>query len=181
MNFFSNRTKVNGDIKQEGFTLTEIIIYVGLLAIFTIAVMNIFINITKVYKNVHAVRKIENTALFTMDRMTREIKNASTIDSANTIWGTSTVASLSLNTTNASGTSEILRFYKSGPTIYMNRNGSLVGPLSSNSVVVSTLKFEQVVASSSESVKVTLTLETGTSTTYFSKTFYNTATLRGSY
>ncbi len=182
MRFLSNRTETVINSKgQKGFTLSEIVIYVGLLAIFTVAVMNVFISITKVYKNVQAIRKIENTALFAMDRMTREIKNATTIDSANTIWGTSTTATLSLNTTNASGTNEILRFYKSGTAMYMNRNGSLVGPLSSTGVIVSNLKFEQISASSSQSVRITLTLETGTSTSYFNKTFYNTATLRGSY
>lgn len=180
MKFFQNRS-VSAKSGDKGFTLTEVVIYVGLLSIFTIAVMNVFISITKVYKNVLVVRKIENTALFTMDRITREIKNASTIDSANTTWGTSTTASLSLNTTNASGTAQTLRFYRSGNTVYMSRNGTVVGPLSSGSVVVSGLKFEQVTASTSQSVKITLTLESGTSTSYFLKNFYGTATLRGSY
>ena len=63
----------------------------------------------------------------------------------------------------------------------LQRNGADVGPLSVSAAVVSSLVFRSISTSTSQAIKIELTVESGASTAYFTKNFYETATLRGSY
>ena len=173
---------MNTQIKRKtgGYSLIELIIYMALMTLLLAGVVQSTLLLTQGYRNVKAVRNIENSAIYSMDRMVREIRNAVSIDGSQTSYNTAQ-GSLKLNTTDDSGTAETVRFYVTGGKVMFQRNGSDVGPLSVSSATVSSLVFRSIATSTSQAIKIELTVESGTSTSYFTKNFYETATIRGSY
>lgn len=166
---------------KRGFTLIEVLIYLFLLVILLAAIVNSTLLLAKNYRNVKAVRTIENSAISSMDRMVREIRNANGINGAQTNYGVN-AGSLMLDTTNSSGANITLRFYLAGGKVMLDRNGSVVGPLTSSDANVSSLIFRHIATSTSEAVKIEMTIESGTSTpAYIQRKFYDTAVVRGTY
>ncbi len=167
-------------MKNKGFSLVETVVYLGLLIVLLVAIIDSTVLLAKNYRNVKAVRSIENSAISSMDRMVREIRNAKSIDGAQTTYNSSP-GSLKLNTTDTSGTAQTLRFYLSGGKVIMERNGISIGQLTTSNAVVSSLIFRAISTSTSDAIKIEISIESGTTTSYVTKNFYETAILRNSY
>ena len=163
-----------------GYSLVEMIVYLALLTLLTIAIVNATVLMAQSYRNVKAVRSIESSAVSAMDRMEREIRNASNVNGSQTTYNSSP-GSLMINTTDASGTAATLRFYLSSNKVMLDRNGASIGPLTSSDSIVSSLIFRSISTSTSAAVKIELTIQSGTTTSYISKNFYDTAIMRGTY
>lgn len=166
--------------RMRGYSLVELIIYMALMTVLLAGVVQSTLLLTQGYRNVKAVRNIENSAIYSMDRMVREIRNAKSVDGSQTTYN-SAAGSLKLNTTDDVGTAQTVRFYLSGGKLMLQRNGADIGPLSVSSANVSSLIFRLISTSTSQAIKIELTVESGTSTAYFTKNFYETATIRGTY
>jgi Tfp pilus assembly protein PilW len=165
---------------SKGFSLVETIIYIFILTLLLVGIVNSTLLLAKSYRSVKAVRSIESSAISAMDRMTREIKDATSINTGASSLNINPGV-LSLNATNASGTAEVLRFYVSGGKIMMDRNGVSVGQLTFSDSNITTLVFRSISTSTSEAVKIEMAIQSGTSTSFITKNFYDTAILRSSY
>ncbi len=126
------------------------------------------------YKNVKELRAIESSVMISMDRMISEIRNAVSIDSANSTFN-SNPGQLSL----INGTSS-KRFYVSNNRIMINEDG-LVGPLTGSDISIVSLVFRSIATTTASAVKIELSLRNVASSTSLTENFYMTATLRGSY
>ena len=186
----SNKTndfnKVQRNKPEGGYSFVEVIIYLALLVILLLAIINGTLLLAQNYRNVKAVRDIESSAIDSMDRMTREIHNAISVNGTQTTYYTSP-GSLMLNTTDTSNNAITLRFYLQGGKVLMDRNGVFVGPLTESDVTASSLIFRSITSSTSVAVKIEMTLQasstqqTASGTGAIIKNFYDTAVLRGSY
>lgn len=155
-----------------GFSLVEMIVYIAILAIMLGIIMEVVVSITRTERIVESTRNIEDSATLFVERATREIRLAGNINIASSIFNTHP-GKLILN--NATRTVE---FYISGTRIFMKENGVELGALTSSSTRVTSLKFFHSATSTSEKIRVELSLEAGTSTHYRTETFYSTAITR---
>lgn len=162
---------------KKGSSLIETLLYVGLLSIMVASITSGLGILLKTYQKIKVERKIENSAIASMDRIQREIRNANSVNVGSSSFNSSN-GILSLEGIDTSGNTTSFRFYLSGGKIYIDENGTVLGPLSSSGVNVSSLLFNYVSTTTSAMVKTTMTLSSGSSTEHI---FYNSAILRGSY
>ena len=163
-----------------GYSMVEMLVYLALLTIITIAIVNAIVLMAQNYRNVKAYRSIESSAISAIGRMEREIRNATSVNGAQTTYNSSP-GSLMLNTTDVNGTAITLRFYLSNSKVMMDRNGSSLGQLTSSDSIVSSLIFRSISTTTTSAVKIELTIQSGSTTSYVTKNFYDTAIMRGTY
>ena len=169
--------------RAKGFTLVETIFYLAFLVILIGIVVTFVVSISKTYQNIQATKNVESSAVFSLERMTRDIRNAISVNTAQSALATSTAGVLLLNTTDVAGNPQTIEFYVDANTgaIAVDSNGSYIGPLTLAGVTVNALEFRLTTSTNSQAVKIDLGLTSvvgGASTT---KNFYSTVVLRGSY
>lgn len=166
---------------RQGFSIVEMIIYVGLLAIILVATVNMLLVMTKAYGYLKFSRHIQSSAITALDRMVRDIRNAESVNVSQSTLGTSP-GILTLNTTTATSSPQTIQFFVSNGALRLKQDGGDIGPLTVSDVTVQNLIFRQMNTGISEAVKIELTLTAGTGRpTARSANFYATALLRDSY
>lgn len=161
---------------KKGYSLVEVIAYIAMFTVLLSAVTYGTMVLVKSYRDTKSVRKVENSALASMDRMVREIRNATSVDTGASSFGNSS-GILTIN----NGPSTTTRFYLSNQRIYVDENGAVLGPITLSSVRVTSLIFRHIATTTSEAIKIEMTMAGHTSSPSVSENFYNTAVLRGSY
>ena len=173
--------KINN--QKHGFTLVETIFYLTFLVIFIGIVITLIVSLAKTYQTIQATKNLESSAVFSLERMTRDIRNAISVDVGNSVLASTTKGVLTLNTTDAGGESQTIKFYVASNTgaISVDEDGSYVGPLTLSGVVVNQLEFQLATSTNSQAVKINLSLTSVEGSASTTKNFYSTIVLRGSY
>ena len=97
--------------KIKAFSLPEIIVYVAIFSIIILAITRTVLVVSKSFELTRAQRIIDASALSEYDRFGKEIKNATSVNTANSIFNASP-GSLSLTVGSGLGASQIIRrFY----------------------------------------------------------------------
>jgi len=174
--------KKNNDMKKlfnnsRGFSLLETLIYVALLASIIVVLINVMVGIATSQRSIISQRNIENSAMITLDRITRELRQATGVDAGSSTLGTNPGV-LVLDGLDASENPRTVEFYITDSTIYLEEDSIITGPLTHPDVRVSSLIFHLFTGTNSQGVRTELVLESGTSTHYRRETFYSTAILR---
>lgn len=164
-------------IKKQGYSLVETIVYVSILSVFFVIIINSVLSFTKPYREILILRSIERTGLDSMERITREIRSASSVDLVNSTLGSSPGVLALTSTYN--GISTTTRFYIDNGTLKMDINGSYQGPLSTPNTSVTNLVFRRLTNSVSTAVKVDMTVESSVGSTTKTKKYYSTVILKG--
>lgn len=174
------------NIKQKncsyGYTLVELLIVIGISTILMLAVSQATNTLYVTYRNVYSLREIESASISVLDRLSREIKNSTSLDLSNSVLD-SDVGKISLNVSSSTGTVNT-RIYASSSRVYISQNGIELGPLSPSQVKVTALSFNLIATStnSASAIRVELVLDSpDNSPTQWSKSFYTTAIMRGTY
>ncbi len=163
-----------------GFSLVETIIYIGLLILIIVAVVNMLIGMSKAYGFMRLSTQIQTSAIDSLDRVVREIRNAKSVDTAGSTLGTSPGV-LTLNSTDDTGSAVTYQFLVSGGVLRIKQNGVDQGPLTLPNVTVSNLVFQRMATGVSQAVKIEMTLVAGSGSMTRTAKFYGTAILRDSY
>lgn len=166
--------------RQRGVSLVEILIYTGILVILMTIIVSTLLALSRSNITIGTAQRIGSAAEVSLERMVRDARSASSIDIAQSILGTSP-GQLTLNSTDASGNATTTEFFLSGKTLRVKQGGTDIGPLTSTSTRVTELIFRRITTARSQAVKIEMTIESGTSSSYRSRSFYGTAVLRGSY
>lgn len=173
--------------KQKGYSLIEAIIYIAIASAMFSAVIYASVQVLAQYKRAKNISNVEKTAIIAMDRMIREIRSATSVDTSGSCLFDPPFADgcdpelgiLKLNKV-VSGASQTVRFYVTDGRIMVEENGTETGPLTSSRVMIDYLKFRRSATSTGEALRVELSiLPNGENE--IPKNFYNTAVLRGSY
>jgi prepilin-type N-terminal cleavage/methylation domain-containing protein len=165
-----------------GYTLVELLIVIAISTILVIAVSAATNSLYTTYRNVESLRQIESAAISILDRITREIKNSTSIDMTNSVFN-SDIGRLSLNVSSSTATINT-QIYASSSRLYISRNGVNLGPLSPNDVKVSLISYNLIATStnSATAIRMELILESpDNSPANWTKSFYSTAIMRGTY
>ena len=162
---------------QRGFTLLEMIVYVTILSLITVVLVNTLLSFSGAYREVRMHRAIDNSALTAFERMTRDIRGARNVVVNQSVLGTHPGV-LTLNTVGTS-VSTTTRFYIEDGVVKVDVNGVYSGPLTLARTAVTQLSFQRLVSTSSEAVKVDMTVEYVYGSTTKTKNYYTTVILKG--
>jgi len=151
-----------------------------ILVLLVAATIGTLLSLSSIYRNLRSLEAVNESAQSSLERIVRESRGATSIDTLQSTLGTSP-GDLFLNTLDQNGATTTVEFFLTGKTIHIKEAGADIGPLTASNVLVTNLVFRRIATTTSQAVKVEMTLESGTSTNYVSKNFYSSAVLRGSY
>lgn len=164
---------------KNGFSMMEMIIYIAILVLILVVVVNILFSIISSQKKFKTARSVENSAAYTLERINREVRDAVSIDTAGSVFGTNP-GTLKLNTVDANGNPRTVEFFVSSGAVRIKENSVDLGGLTQADGRVTNLVFTRITNTHSDSVRTELRVESGTSTNYRVENFYATTILRGS-
>lgn len=160
-----------------GYSLVEIIVYLAIFTALSILVINSFILILSSFNETNANRKLLESGVVSMERMSREIRQAENVDAS------TTSNSLVLVTSYSPTSSTTVKFINENGLLNMYKGNNLVpeGNLLDQNVSLTSLVFRHITTTESEAVKIEMTLEYNNGNSIKSENFYNTIILRGGY
>lgn len=164
----------NNNIKA--FSLIEIVIYIAIFTVLSIVVINSFIIVLSSFSTIRTNHNLLNSGSIAMEKITREIRQADSIDIIN-----STSEVLQLNSTDSSSNPIIVKFAKVGNAINMYRDDVLIGNLLTSKIIVDSISFIRTSNTKSEGEKINMVLKDTQSKGNRTESFYNTVILRGTY
>lgn len=164
---------------QKGFTLIETIIYIALFVLISLALTSITISVDRLYANIQSTIEVESSALVSLDRMSRDIRNGVSIVASST-FGVSP-GRLVLSSKDRLGTVRTVEYYVLDGMLRVKENDIDVGQLTSSSTPVSNLVFIQITTPHSTGVKIDMSLQAFKNGATSTEQFWGTYVLRGSY
>jgi len=178
----SREKSAGANIRARGFTLVELIVYIGLCAFLLVGIVNSMLILTDAYRTVSNARRIERSAITLMDRIIREARRSSGISA-----GAFDVPNGSVTLVSGTSTSPFITFALDNSRAVVTEDND-TSPLTDSDVVVESMVFSRYplynvqFATSSVLLKVDFTLSSGSSShAITSRSFYGSAILRGSY
>lgn len=167
-------------IKKNGYSLVEIIIYLAIFTTLSVLVINSFVIVLGSFNTTRSNRNLLESGSLAMERISREIRQASSVDIVNSTMG-SNPGVLQLNNTNSGGAAMVMKFVVENGILNMYKDGVLVGNLLGQNILVDNLIFRHIATTNGEAVKIELTLEDSGSKISRVENFYDTIILRGAY
>lgn len=165
--------------KNSGFALVELLIYItGLLVLGSILILMVT-QFYMLYKEITVVPRVDRTALSLVDRITKEIRSADTIDILHSQFGT-TAGVLDIDSISNTVVTEKKFYVENGIVKYQENEGVAVS-LSPKDLRVSNFNFTLVPTPVSEAVRFNLELEFYTRNATETKSYTGFAILRESY
>jgi hypothetical protein len=168
--FFPKRILISG------YSIVEILVYLAIFTVISILVINLFITIIASFNTSSINRKLLESGSISMERISREIRQAKNIDIAN-----SSSDSLQLNSTDNLGVNTIIKFSSLNGDLNLHKDNILIGNLLNENVILNSLIFKQIVTDKGGVVKVEISLTCTEGRITKTENFYNTIILRGSY
>ncbi len=162
---------------NSGYTLVEMIIYVALLAIISVLMVSTLISFTKSYRTLAALRITDDTAISAMERMTRDARAATAIDSVHSLFGTAS-GILTLIASSSVNTATTTKFYLQNGLVKMDVNGAYYGPLTASNASTTALTFTKLSTSISGAIKIDMTVSATVGTSTKIKTYHDTIILK---
>ena len=165
-----------------GFTLIESVIYVFIFALISLALVQVIMTINRTYGAIKATQALETSASDSLNRMSRDIRNASSV-----LLGASSTfevspGKLALSSKDGSGNTRTVEYYvDSSKMLQVKENGVSVGKLTSSSTPISNLVFYLITTGNSSAIKIDMSLQTLKDKATTTESFHSTYILRGSY
>ncbi|MEK7555797.1 MAG: hypothetical protein AAB523_00745 [Patescibacteria group bacterium] len=166
--------------KEKGYSLLEMVIYIGVFAFLSVVVVNSLLITTSSFLKIRTERNLNNTALVSMERVIRETRLANNVQILNSTFNVNP-GRLTLDTRDGAGLPKTVEFYVSDGRLRVRENGADTGALTPSNIELQDLKFRLITNGSVQAVKVEMTLRDTRVATSSPRSFYNTALLRGSY
>lgn len=158
----------------------ETVLYVGLFALVSAMILTALMQSLQSFNKLRVSRDINDSAVYIMERLTRDIKGATAIDLANSTFNVSP-GRLTMMTLSASGTPLSVEYYVSGDQLRVREAGVEKGALISSRSKIDGLVFRYITAGGTAGVKIELHLKSEHGSASSVSHFYNTALMRGMY
>ena len=168
MNGFFLKKKEGG---KKGLSLVEMLFYIAMMVLLLDVLVRMSGAMLSAYRDIKVSKNIESAAVSAMERMTRDIRNASA--------STATSTSAEVTLTESSAPTSV-RFYVSGGTLKVDESAVYAGPLTPAGVTLTSLVFRQITTAKSQGVKIEMTLSETLGSISHTRNFYDTVELRGS-
>lgn len=153
---------------SKGFSLVEMLVYMAVLSMILILVVASLVFVMNSIKEIQASKAIENSAIVSLERISREIRNAVSVETLS-----SDILILESKDDNS------FQFSVENGVLVLTEDGASKGPLTSSEAEVSNLNFFIIDGGAGqEAVRVEVTIEAGVGDHQKERTFYNTTVLR---
>jgi prepilin-type N-terminal cleavage/methylation domain-containing protein len=162
----------------KGFSLIEMLVYLTILSLVFIVIVNTMLSFTTSYRTLSAHRIIEHSAMSSLERMTRDIRSATSIDSANSTFGSTTGMLTIVSTHNSVSTTT--KFYLDTGKLKVDVNNTYLGPLTTTNVTVTDLTYTLLTGSTTIAVKIDMTLQSTNGSFIKTNTYHSTVVLKES-
>lgn len=176
INMFKFFIKNNKEKRTKGFTLIEVIVYIAVLGIVSIAIISSSMTVNSSFNRTRITRDLLESGNNSMERIVREIRQANSVDIANSTLG-SNPGVLVLNGKDSGGSNRIVKFSVLSGALNIYENNTLLDNLLNQNVTISNLIFRRISTGTGEAVKIEMTLTNNS----VSEKFYDTVILRGGY
>lgn len=163
-----------------GYTLFETVIFTAIFTFFSIVIVGSLILASAAFLKIRTERNINNTAIVVMERMVREIRLGTSIDTLNSTFD-STPGRLMLNTVDILGDPTTVEFYIENGEMKIREGGVEAGNLTPDNIVVDNLMYHLITNGSTQAVKIEITVHDSRAKLPTTRNFYNTALVRGTY
>lgn len=141
---------IRSTTRQSGFTLMELLVYIGVLTFLTVVIMDTLVSVSRLNVRQSAAQSLTRSALITLNRLDTEIRMA---DSASVSGDT-----LTLTGTDAADNARTVEFFPSGSSIVWRENGEERGALTETDILATGLVFSIETASTTEAVRASFDL-----------------------
>jgi competence protein ComGC len=158
---------------QKGYALVEMLFYIAIFSVLTLAVVNSLITMTKSFKST-AIQADLVQSSGVMERISREIRQADSINSIS-------ASDLKINTRDALDNVKTVRFLLSGSDVLFYENDVLTGNLNTTNIDVTTLSFTEITTAQSKAIRILLSAQSVRDGSGRVADFFNTVALRGDY
>ncbi len=162
---------------RRGFSMIEMIVYIAVLAMTFAIVINTVISFASSYREITALRATEYSATAALERMTREIRAASSVDMTNSILNSNPGTLTLIKTVN--GVSTTTKFYVASSTLKVDINNVYSGPLTASNAAVTSLVFTVLTSGNSTAVKIDMTVVGRSNSVTKTKNYHSTIILKG--
>ncbi len=158
----------------------ETLIYVALLIVLSSIVVATVLSLSGMFYQMRASRDVETSAVSSLERMVRDIRNADSVVLAESVLGVHP-GRLTVTRALPLGGNEKMEFYLNGTELRVRRDGVDEGVLTSGLTSVESLVFTEVSSAVSSGVRIELTLKGEKGSATVIKPFDLFTVLRGSY
>ncbi len=165
---------------KNGSSLIETMVYVAVLAMVFGVFTSLVLAVNRSYAQIAIIRNLDIAGITVMERITREIRDSSSIDTPNSTFG-STPGILSLKQTDQNGIVSNIIFKVTGQNIQIKVDGVDQGTLLPSGVTVPSLIFRSIDSGKSKAVKIEIQLVAQAGNITRTQNYYATIILRGSY
>jgi len=167
-------------IQNHGYSIAEVIVYLAIFAMVSLMVINSFIVVISSFATTRTNRDLLESGLSSMERISREIRQAKSIDIvASTL--DSTPGILQLNSTDENDVSMVIKFVNENGDLNIYKNGVLIGNLINENITVQSIIYRRIATTEGEAVKIEMSLQDTPGKTVKVEKFYDTINLRGKY
>jgi Tfp pilus assembly protein PilW len=160
--------------------MIEMIVYLAIFATLSILVINSFIVMTSSFSASRTNRDLMESGSTAMERIVREVRQASSIDTSNSVLASSP-GTLQLNSTDTNGNVVLIKFMAESGDLNLYQGGALSGNLLGSQISVTNLVFRRIATTQGEGVKIEMTLQDTRTQALRTENFYDTVILRGEY
>jgi hypothetical protein len=150
------------------------------MTIVLIVIVNIVLLVSKSINQTSAYNNIKNSAIFGLEKITKEIRFAIDVDLDQSVFNSSNGV-LVLNSEDASSTPRVVKFYLDSGLIKIDIDGNYFGSATYSDTNVSKLMFVPVDTGNSKAVKIEMSLDARSGESLVSEDFYSTIVIRNSY
>src|SRR3989344_7254095 len=167
---------------NRGASLIETLIYSAILAVLSVLAINTVLAMLSAFSQARALKQAGLSAETSLERLTREVRLASSIDEGASFF-TASSSRLVLNTVKSAAdpTPVSRQFFVSGSRMAVQEGSDPVEFLTSNKILISSFWAAKITTPNSQAVKVVLALETVPGKHQARQTFYQHVILRGRY
>ncbi len=137
---------------KKGFTLIEVLIYIGVFIFISTVIVSLIISIMDTSRRVSPVNALSRTAVSSFEAITRTIRGAEQIDVS-------------------TGAFDTTRFYLEDGVIKISENGVYTGPLSASDATVTALTFSVATSTKYNLVSIDITATAGAGENQKTETF----------
>lgn len=171
--------------RTKGIGLLELVIYIGMLSMFIVVIIATLIQIVGAYNQVRAQREVVSNGRLVVEAITQTIASGQALYAPTSTLG-NTTGQLSIVTTLGAQPEETVNhvdFWLDNGRVWMHKEGSATTSITSPSVRVNQLRFDQMSQGfGREAVQITLQITDFVSAKFTaSSTLHTTVALRGTY
>jgi len=168
---------INISNSKKGYTLVEALIYIAIFVVMSSVMVSLILLILETNRQVAPLNSLSRGAISTLEIISREIRNASSIDTVGSVMGTST-GSLKINTFDQRGSPKTIKFYLDLGVIKLAENDIYLGPLTTDDVVANSLFFDLATSTNQNLIRIEMDLTAGSGKHQKNERFYSSTKLR---